>query len=64
MRQTELWERLTTAVGAGYVDSWAQDHVIAELDGQTVREALKSGWDARSVWLAVYRHLELPPTFR
>lgn len=52
------------ALGAGYCGSWAQDHVLAELGGRTVNQALAQGEDAKAVWLAVYANLGLPPTYR
>jgi hypothetical protein len=35
--------------------------VISELGGRTVTEALAAGENAKNVWRAVWKHLELPP---
>ncbi len=48
------------ALGPGYARFWAGQHVIAELDGRTVDEALEAGVPAKQVWLAVWRTLGLP----
>lgn len=40
MRLTIFWERMADHFGAGYADSFARDHVMAELGGQTVHQAL------------------------
>lgn len=64
VKLTDFWERLEQAVGEDYARSWAKDHVLTELDGRTVEQALAAGEDTRTVWLAVYRDLELPLKFR
>jgi hypothetical protein len=51
-------------LGPGYCASWAHDHVLAELRGRTVDQALRDGDDAKSVWRAVVANLGLPPRFR
>ena len=48
-------------LGAGYARSWAHDHVLSELDGLTVEQALGAGIETRIVWEAVARVLEVPP---
>ena len=60
MRLTEFWARMEAALGPAYARSWAHSHVLAGLDGRTVDEALAQGEDAKSVWLEVWRALELP----
>nr|WP_255426407.1 DUF3046 domain-containing protein [Pseudonocardia sp. C8] len=40
--------------------SLSRDHVFAELDGQTVEQAIESGVDLRRVWRAVCEHFEVP----
>jgi len=60
VRHTELWARLEAALGASYARTWAREHVVAGLGQRTVREALDAGWDAKAVWRAVWRELELP----
>jgi len=48
------------ALGSGYAGVWADQHVMAELDGRTANEALAAGVPAKRVWEAVWRALELP----
>jgi hypothetical protein len=48
------------ALPRGYARSWAQDHVLAELDGRTVEQSLGDGVAALTVWRAVHAELELP----
>ena len=60
MRLTEFWERMNARFGAAYADSVARDQVIGELGNRTVYEALAAGESARSVWLAVCEHYEVP----
>jgi len=48
-------------LGGGYARVWAQQQVLAELDGHTVDQALSTGEPPRRVWRAVCRALELPP---
>ena len=59
MRLTVFWERMTEQFGAGYVDSFARDHVMSELGGRTVLQALDQGVSAKEVWAAVRRSLDL-----
>jgi hypothetical protein len=44
--------------GAAYVDSFAHDHVMSELGGRTVNQALEQGVSAKEVWSAVCRSLD------
>ncbi|HET9500033.1 MAG TPA: DUF3046 domain-containing protein [Marmoricola sp.] len=60
MRHTEFWSRMEHALGAAYARSWAQQHVLAELGGRTVQEALAAGTEPKEVWRAVWAALELP----
>ena len=64
MRHTELWARLEHALGKAYAGAWAEQVVLADLGGRTVREALDAGVPPKQVWAAVWRHLELPPRER
>jgi hypothetical protein len=57
---TVFWERMTERFGPAYVDSFARDFVMSELDGRTVRQALAEGVAAKEVWAAVSRSLDLP----
>ncbi|MEU9864948.1 DUF3046 domain-containing protein [Streptomyces sp. NPDC047971] len=60
MRLTIFWERMADHFGESYAESFARDHVMAELGGRTVREALDSGWEAKDVWRAVCSAVEVP----
>jgi len=53
VRLTEFWSRMDAKFGRVYAQSYAQDQVIGELDGRTVREALDAGVEAKAVWRAV-----------
>ena len=64
MRLTELWARLEAALGVGYARSWAHDHVIAELGGRTVDEAITAGIETVTICRAVHQTLELHPSDR
>ena len=59
MRQTHFWDRMNEQLGP-LAQSFAQDHVLLELDQRTVNEALAQGVEAKDVWAAVCRELELP----
>ena len=48
----------------GYAAVWADQHVLAELGGRTVREALDAGTSPKEVWAAVWADLQLPSTLR
>lgn len=64
MRESELWHRLNEHFGALYARSWADQVVLAELDGRTVAQALADGVVCKKIWLAVWRHEELPDSLR
>jgi hypothetical protein len=57
---TVFWELMTNRFGPAYVDSFARDFVMSELDGRTVQRALADGIAAKDVWAAVCRSLDLP----
>lgn len=60
MRHTEFWTRMEAALGPAYARSWAHQHVLAELGGRTVDEALAAGEEPKAVWRAVWATLGLP----
>ena len=60
MRHTEFWARMEHALGASYARTWSREHVMAELGGRTVLEALDAGESPKQVWHAVWRDLGLP----
>jgi Protein of unknown function (DUF3046) len=64
MRLTEFWRRMRAHFGEPYADSFARDHVMSELGGRTVREALEAGWDAKDVWRAVCEAMDVPAARR
>ena len=64
VRRTEFWQRMERHLGRVYAYTWSHEQVLAELDGQTVDEALDTGWATKDVWRAVWARLELPPADR
>jgi len=58
MQLQDFWERMREEFGP-LSDSFARDHVMSELGGRTVVEALREGFDAKAVWTAVARDREL-----
>lgn len=60
MRLTDFWQRMADHFGEAYADSFARDHVMAELGGRTVCEALDAGWDAKQVWRTVCAVMDVP----
>lgn len=64
MRVTEFWSRMEDALGSAYCRVWADQHVIAELGGRTVSQALAAGEQPKRVWRAVWAVLDLPPSER
>lgn len=64
MRLTEFWARMDRHLGPAYARTWAETQALSELDGRTVDEALVAGDSAKSVWRAVWQHLELPASER
>ena len=64
MRLSEFWERMRDHFGAGYAESVARDHVLAQLGGRTVDEALRAGIEAKRVWRVVCEEFEVPRSKR
>ncbi|MEV5985634.1 DUF3046 domain-containing protein [Streptomyces sp. NPDC052051] len=60
MRLTVFWQRMADHFGEGYADTFARDHVMSELGGRTVHQALDAGWDAKDVWRVVCTAMDLP----
>ncbi len=60
MRHTEFWARMEQALGSSYARSWAEQHVLRDLDGHTVLESLEAGEQPKKVWRAVWAELGLP----
>ncbi|GAB3872527.1 DUF3046 domain-containing protein [Dactylosporangium cerinum] len=53
MRLTDFWQRLEESFGVAYAGSLANDQVLTELGGRTIKEALAGGEDTAVVWRAV-----------
>lgn len=53
MRQTDFWERMDEAFGPAYARSVAEDQVLSQLGGRTIRTALADGVDVQTIWRAV-----------
>jgi hypothetical protein len=64
VRHTEFWARMEQALGSSYARTWSREHVLAELDGRTVTQALDQGESPKHVWHAVWRALGLPASER
>ena len=64
MRLTEFWARMVEYFGPAYADSFARDHVLGNLGGRTVHEALAAGESAKTVWRAVCADQEIPASLR
>jgi hypothetical protein len=60
MRLTVFWQRMADHFGAGYADTFARDHVMSELGGRTVQQALDAGWEAKDVWRTVCTAANVP----
>jgi hypothetical protein len=60
VRHTEFWSRMDDALGPAYARVWAEQHVLRDLGGRTVLEALADGEQPKVVWRAVWAALELP----
>jgi hypothetical protein len=44
---------MNALLGPEYADSFARDHVMSELGGRTVHQALADGVSAKDVWQVV-----------
>jgi len=64
VRFTDFWQRMETHLGPAYARSYARDHVLSQLEGRTVEQALADGEDATRVWRAVVAALDLPARYR
>ncbi|OIK24425.1 DUF3046 domain-containing protein [Streptomyces malaysiense] len=60
MRLTDFWQRMAEHFGPGYAETFARDHVMSELGGRTVNEALDAGWAAKDVWRVVCTVMDVP----
>ena len=64
VRMTEFWARMERHLGGAYARTWAREHALLELDDRTVVQAFDAGEDAKTVWRAVWRALQLPASER
>ena len=64
VRLTQFRELMVDEFGAARAAAVSRDHVLADLGGRTVEEALEAGIDPRKVWLAVCEAYEVPPARR
>jgi Protein of unknown function (DUF3046) len=64
VRLTLFWQRMNQQFGEVYAASVAKDHVIAELGGRTIEQALAEGESAKNVWAAVCATFEVPEKLR
>ena len=60
MRLTDFWQRMADHFGEAYADTFARDHVMTELGGRTVHQALNAGWEAKDVWRVVCATMNVP----
>jgi hypothetical protein len=64
VRLTHFRQLMADEFGPMRATSLATDHVFAELDGQTVNQALEAGWEPREIWRVVCATFEVPPERR
>jgi hypothetical protein len=64
MGLTDFWRRMRAHFGDSYAETFARDHVMTELGGRTVHEALAAGIEAKDVWRGVCVAMELTPAKR
>ena len=60
MKETELWQRLESVLGAGYFRVWAMEFSLADLGNRTLDQAVADGVPSKEIWRAVWSALELP----
>ncbi len=64
VRLTQFRELMDEEFGPVRAAAVSRDHVLADLGGRTVEEALEAGIDARRVWRAVCDAYDVPPVRR
>jgi hypothetical protein len=64
VRLTQFRELMDEEFGPVRAAAVSRDHVLADLGGRTVEEALEAGIDARRVWRAVCDAYDVPPARR
>lgn len=61
VRLTQFRSLMDDEFGPVRAASLARDHVLADLGGRTVEDALEAGLDPRTVWRAVCDAFDVPP---
>jgi len=64
VRLSHFRQLMADEFGSMRASSLATDHVFAELDGQTVNQALEAGWEPRQIWRVVCATFAVPPERR
>ena len=64
VRLTEFWKRMRAQFGDTYAESVAHDHVLAQLGGRTVDQALADGEAVKNIWRAVCDGFRIPENQR
>ncbi|WP_243789185.1 DUF3046 domain-containing protein [Saccharopolyspora gloriosae] len=64
MRHTDFRERMAEEFGRLRAEMLAEDHVMSELGGRTVDQALEAGLSPKQVWLALCESFEVPAARR
>ena len=60
MRLTVFWQKMRGQFGDTYAASVAKDHVLTDLGGRTVDQALAAGVEPKEIWRAVCEAFEIP----
>ncbi|WP_020671619.1 DUF3046 domain-containing protein [Amycolatopsis nigrescens] len=60
MRITVFRRLMADEFGAGRAESLAMDHVLSDLGGRTVDQALAAGVPVKQIWRAVCAAFEVP----
>lgn len=64
MRYSQFRQLMAEEFGAARAAAISRDHVLTDLGGRTVEQALESGIDAREVWRAVCNAYDVPSARR
>jgi hypothetical protein len=64
VRLTQFRDLMNDEFGPARATAVSRDHVLADLGGRTVEEALEAGIDARRVWRAVCDAYDVPAARR
>lgn len=57
---SHFWTLMNDEFGEAYATSLARDHVLGNLGGRTVLEALEQGEPPRTVWEALCEDMDVP----